>query len=209
MEDKVVLLDLWPSPYAMRVRIALAEKGIQYEAKEENLADKSTLLLEMNPVHKRIPVLIHNGKPICESLNIVEYIDQVWTHKSPLLPSDPYQRSRARFWADYIDKKVGHIDKLLITTFLSQIDTFNTLFILFCDYYKLNCRIWNLTNADIWTWKDDVESQRGRRGGNKEGIYRELEDYRRRAWRQALLWWGELGVRGFGFSSYHKLVLRI
>ncbi|PON37692.1 S-crystallin [Parasponia andersonii] len=113
MEGKLVLLGLWPSSYAMRVKIALAEKGIQYEAEEENLADKSLLLLEMNPVHKMIPVLIHNGKPICESLNIVEYIDQVWAHKSPLLPSDPYQRSRARFWADYIDKKIYSLGKRL------------------------------------------------------------------------------------------------
>ena len=107
MEDKVVLLDFWPSSYGMRVRIALAEKGIQYEAKEENLSNKSSLLLEMNPIHKTVLVFIHDGKPICESLNIVDYIDQVWTHNSPLLPSNPYQRSQARFWADYIDKKVS------------------------------------------------------------------------------------------------------
>ncbi|KAL5580514.1 hypothetical protein UlMin_012956 [Ulmus minor] len=107
MEDELVLLDFWPSPYGMRVRIALAEKGIKYEAREEELFEqKSPLLLQMNPVHKRIPVLIHNGKPVCESLNIVQYIDQVWNHKSPLLPSDPYQRSQARFWADYVDNKL-------------------------------------------------------------------------------------------------------
>ncbi|EXB56005.1 putative glutathione S-transferase parA [Morus notabilis] len=107
MEDKVVLLDFWPSLYGMRVRIALAEKGVQYEAKEENiLLEKSPQLLEMNPVHKKIPVLIHNGKPVCESLNIVRYIDEVWNHNSPLLPSDPYQKAQAMFWADYIDKKI-------------------------------------------------------------------------------------------------------
>ncbi|KAH7542833.1 hypothetical protein FEM48_Zijuj02G0116800 [Ziziphus jujuba var. spinosa] len=112
MEDhKVVLLDFWPSSYGMRVRIALAEKGIEYEAKEENLSDKSPLLLEMNPVHKLIPVLIHNGKPISESAIIVEYIDEVWKDNSPLLPSDPYQRSRARFWADYVDKKINSTGK--------------------------------------------------------------------------------------------------
>ena len=106
-QGKVVLLDFWPSSFGMRVRIALAEKGIEYEAKEENLlADKSPLLLESNPVHKKIPVLIHNGKPVCESLNIVEYIDEVWSHKSRLLPSDPYSRAQAKFWADYVDKKV-------------------------------------------------------------------------------------------------------
>lgn len=107
MENEVVLLDYWPSPFAMRVRIALAEKGIEYERKEEDLQNKSPLLLQMNPVYKKIPVLIHNGKPICESLSAVEYIDAVWTQKSPLLPSDPYLRAQARFWADFIDKKVG------------------------------------------------------------------------------------------------------
>ena len=53
MEDRVVLLDLWASSYAMRVKIALAEKGIEYECKAENLFDKSPQLLEMNPTHKK------------------------------------------------------------------------------------------------------------------------------------------------------------
>ncbi|KAK4714080.1 hypothetical protein R3W88_019987 [Solanum pinnatisectum] len=104
--NDVVLLDFWASSFGMRLRIALALKGIQYEGREENLFDKSPLLLEMNSVHKKIPVLIHNGKPICESLIILEYIDQVWHDKYPLLPSDSYDRSQARFWADYIDKKI-------------------------------------------------------------------------------------------------------
>jgi len=109
MADEVILLDSWPSPFGMRLRIALAEKGIKHEYKEEDLRNKSPLLLQMNPIHKKIPVLIHNGKPICESLIAVQYIDEVWNEKSPLLPSDPYQRSQARFWADYVDKKVGKI----------------------------------------------------------------------------------------------------
>jgi len=106
MANEVVLLDFWASMFGMRVRIALAEKGIDYEYKEQDLRNKSDLLLKMNPVHKKIPVLIHNGKPVCESLVIVQYIDEVWNYKSPLLPSDPYQRAQARFWADFIDKKV-------------------------------------------------------------------------------------------------------
>ncbi|KAL6314244.1 hypothetical protein AAG906_012611 [Vitis piasezkii] len=84
MADEIILLDFWPSMFGMRVRLALAEKGLKYEYKEEDLRNKSPLLLEMNPVHKKI-LLIHNGKPICD---------------------DPYQRAQARFWADYVDKKL-------------------------------------------------------------------------------------------------------
>nr|AUW37507.1 putative tau class glutathione transferase GSTU47 [Medicago truncatula] len=115
MADEVILLDYWASPFGMRVRIALAEKGIKHEYKEEDLRNKSPLLLQMNPVHKKIPVLIHNGKSICESLIAVQYIDEVWNEKSPLLPSDPYQRSQARFWADYVDKKIYEVGKNLWT----------------------------------------------------------------------------------------------
>ncbi|KAJ1376727.1 Thioredoxin-like superfamily [Sesbania bispinosa] len=106
MADEVVLLDTWASMFGMRVRIALAEKGVKYEYKEEDLRNKSPLLLQMNPVHKKIPVLIHNGKPICESAIIVQYIDEVWKDKAPIMSSDPYERAQARFWVDYIDKKV-------------------------------------------------------------------------------------------------------
>ncbi|XP_058071514.1 glutathione S-transferase 3-like [Magnolia sinica] len=108
MAESVVLLDFWASDFAQRVRIALAEKGVEFEDKEQEdlFKNKSPLLLQSNPVHKKIPVLIHNGRPICESLIIVQYIDEVWTDGSPLMPKDPYQRANARFWADYVDKKV-------------------------------------------------------------------------------------------------------
>ncbi|XP_028760695.1 probable glutathione S-transferase [Neltuma alba] len=106
--QEVVLLDATCSMFSMRARLALAEKGIAYEKKEQNLADKGPELLQMNPIHKKVPVLVHNGKPICESLIIVQYIDEVWKDQgSPLLPSDPYDRAQARFWADFVDKKVA------------------------------------------------------------------------------------------------------
>ena len=107
MADEVILLGTWVSMFGVRVKIALAEKGIKYEYREEDLENKSQLLLQMNPVHKKIPVLVHNGKPICESLIIVQYIDEVWKDRAPLLSSDPYQRAQARFWADFVDKKVN------------------------------------------------------------------------------------------------------
>ncbi|XP_023523969.1 probable glutathione S-transferase [Cucurbita pepo subsp. pepo] len=106
MANEVKLLDFWPSMFGMRVRIALAEKGVAYEYVEEDLRNKSPLLVQMNPIHKKIPVLVHNGKPISESSIIVQYIDETWKDRAPLLPSDPYERAQARFWVDFIDKKL-------------------------------------------------------------------------------------------------------
>ncbi|KAF8390299.1 hypothetical protein HHK36_024824 [Tetracentron sinense] len=101
----VKVLGAWPSPFVMRPRIALNIKSVTYEFLQEGLGSKSELLLQSNPVHKKIPVLIHAQKPICESLIIVQYIDEVWSSGPTLLPSDPYDRAVARFWAAYVDDK--------------------------------------------------------------------------------------------------------
>ncbi|CAI9775321.1 unnamed protein product [Fraxinus pennsylvanica] len=103
--EDVKLLGGWPSPYVMRPRIALNIKSVNYEFLEEKFGSKSDLLLKSNPVYKKIPVLIHGEKPICESLIIVEYVDEVWNSGHTILPSDPYDRAVARFWATYIDDK--------------------------------------------------------------------------------------------------------
>ncbi|KAK7317550.1 hypothetical protein RJT34_01889 [Clitoria ternatea] len=105
MKSEVKLLGAWPSPFVMRARIALNIKSVEYEFLEEKLESKSQLLLQSNPIYKKIPVLIHRDKPINESLIIVQYVDETWSSTSPILPPHPYDRAIARFWVAYIDEK--------------------------------------------------------------------------------------------------------
>lgn len=105
-KNDVKLLGSWPSPFVMRPQIALNIKSVNYEFLEETIGSKSQLLLQSNPVHKKIPVLIHADKPISESIIIVEYIDEVWTSGPSILASDPYDRAIERFWVAYIDEKL-------------------------------------------------------------------------------------------------------
>ncbi|KAJ9673952.1 hypothetical protein PVL29_023479 [Vitis rotundifolia] len=71
--DGVQLLGYWASPFALRVKWALKLKEIHYEYVEEHLPDKSPMLLQYNPVHKEILVLVHKAaKELRENLKTLE-----------------------------------------------------------------------------------------------------------------------------------------
>ena len=101
------LLGLSVSPFVVRVRMALHMKGLSYEYIKQDLFNKSELLLKSNPVEKKVPILIHDGKTVLDSSVIVQYIDEVWAAMGPsILPVDPYERATAPFWAAYVDDKL-------------------------------------------------------------------------------------------------------
>jgi glutathione S-transferase len=104
-QEEVKLYGIVGSPFVTRVDIALNLKGVEYKYEEEKLGNFSDALIKYNPVYKKVPVLVHNDKPISESLVILEYIDDAWK-QNPILPSDPYKRALARFWSKFIDDKV-------------------------------------------------------------------------------------------------------
>ncbi|KZV26846.1 hypothetical protein F511_43268 [Dorcoceras hygrometricum] len=103
--SEVKVLGTWSCPYVNRAQLALKLKSVDYEFIEDIPLKKSEILLKYNPVHKKIPVLVHGEKPVCESLIIVQYIDDAWPTGPSFFPSDAYERALSRFWADYIDTK--------------------------------------------------------------------------------------------------------
>jgi glutathione S-transferase len=98
----VRLIDAPRCPYCARVRIALAEKGVEVERVEVDLSDRPEWLLDLNPPKGRVPVL--DGLP--ESEVIMELLEE--THpEPPLLPLDPQERARARLLVHRFDDNLG------------------------------------------------------------------------------------------------------
>lgn len=95
------------SPCAQKVRIVLAEKGLEWEKRHVSLPDKENLkpdYLKLNPLGV-VPTLVDDGRPIIESSIICEYLEDKFP-APPLRPGDPYQAARMRIWMKRIDNKL-------------------------------------------------------------------------------------------------------
>ena len=89
------LISATPSPYARKVRIALAEKGIPFELITEVPWDSTTATPQYNPLEKLPVLLLEDGGSVYESRFILEWIEA--KHPTPaLLPADTDVRLFAR-----------------------------------------------------------------------------------------------------------------
>lgn len=96
------------SPFSQRVNIALLEKGVKFETIPVDFTNKPQLLLETNPIWEKVPVLIQDDKKVvAESPIILEYLEDLFPEKAPLMPKDPHAKAQVRFWADYIHKELA------------------------------------------------------------------------------------------------------
>jgi glutathione S-transferase len=89
------LISATPSPYARKVRIALAEKGIPFELTTEVPWDRTTETPRHNPLEKLPVLVLPDGTGLYESRYILEWLEA--KHPSPpLLPDDLDGRLAAR-----------------------------------------------------------------------------------------------------------------
>ncbi len=90
----ITLYDADRCPYCARVRIVLAEKGLEYETVEVDLDDRPAWIYEKNPLG-RVPVIEEDAFVLPESAVIDEYLEERYPEPA-LWPADPGERAFGR-----------------------------------------------------------------------------------------------------------------
>ena len=97
------------STCAQKVRLALAEKGLEWTGHHLDLRagdQQKPDYVALNP-RAVVPTLIDQGRAIRESNVILEYLEDAYPDP-PLRPADPYGKAQMRLWNKRLDE--GHHD---------------------------------------------------------------------------------------------------
>jgi len=109
------------STCSQKVRLALAEKGLEYEGRLVDLANKGHLsedYLKINP-NGVVPTIVHDGNIIIDSSVIVEYLDEVFPEPA-LSSSSAVGKARMRAWMRFLEE---------VPTYAVRIPSFNRAFL--------------------------------------------------------------------------------
>ena len=90
------------SPFAQKVMIALAEKGVAFESREPDfVGGDMRAYAKLNP-RLEAPVLVDGDLAVFDSTIILEYVEEKWP-SPPLLPKGPGERARVRMIEEICD----------------------------------------------------------------------------------------------------------
>lgn len=103
--DVIKLYSYWRSSACYRVRIALNLKGLPFQTAAVHLVrnggeQHSEAFKVLNP-QEMIPVLMHGGRMLRQSMAIIDYLDEIWS-TNLLVPSIARDRQRVRAIAEMI-----------------------------------------------------------------------------------------------------------
>jgi len=90
------------SPYVQKVKIAMYEKNIPFEAEIPNAFSGAPTDYGKDNPRLEVPTLIDDGLAIFDSTVILEYLEDKWP-KPPMLPASPRDRARVRMIEELCD----------------------------------------------------------------------------------------------------------
>jgi glutathione S-transferase len=90
------------SPFAQKVKVALREKRIEFEARIPDLFTGGDAAFNAANPRREVPVLIDGETAVFDSTIILEYLEDRWP-EPPLLPRDAAARARARMLEELCD----------------------------------------------------------------------------------------------------------
>lgn len=95
------------SPYVRKVLACLVLKGLDYEIDPITPFFGDDAFERLSPL-RRIPVLIDGDLTLCDSSVICAYLDEAYPGVA-LLPADPKDRARARWFEEFADTRLGDV----------------------------------------------------------------------------------------------------
>jgi glutathione S-transferase len=103
----VTIIGSFVSPYVRKVLACLNLKGVAYVVDPITPFFGDDEYQRLSPL-RRIPVLIDGGFSVSDSTVIAAYVEEAYPGH-PLLPSDPCDRARARWFEEYADTRLGDL----------------------------------------------------------------------------------------------------
>ncbi|CAG9816043.1 unnamed protein product [Phaedon cochleariae] len=100
-------------PYSQRVILVLDSKKLSYDVVNINLSNKPDWLYDRVPQGK-IPALeTETGDILCESLIIVDYLDERY-HQHQLHPKDPLQKAKDRMLIEQFNRIISTMYRVMM-----------------------------------------------------------------------------------------------
>ena len=125
----LTLYGYWRSSATWRVRAGLHLKGVSFEYVPVHLVrdggeQYGEAHLRRNPLGQ-VPVLAWTDVAgvehrLTQSLAILEFLDETWRDRAPLLPADPFARARARQLAELVNAGIQPFQNLWLIAAIDQ-----------------------------------------------------------------------------------------
>jgi glutathione S-transferase len=107
MARPLTVIGSYVSPYVRKVLACMNLKGLDYEVDPITPFFGNDEFERLSPL-RRIPVLVDGDFSVSDSSAICAYLDEAYPGH-PLLPSDPKDRARARWFEEYADTRLGDL----------------------------------------------------------------------------------------------------